>query len=120
MADGRAIPGLRLPTHRSQVSSALSGYSEGTERMDELAKVILAICERHLCEQHLLLFVNIKITFISHLPCDMSWTKVKKELEEALRQVKMEMREGGASKSQTGLSTSRSRSVLSEVRAPPI
>merc|ERR1711924_76932 len=35
-------------------------------------------------------------------------SKVKQELEEALRQVKMEMREGGASVSQCGRSTTRS------------
>merc|ERR1711907_289160 len=41
--------------------------------------------------------------------------QVKRELEEALRQVKAEMRQGGATKSQMGGSTSRSQSVMSDV-----
>merc|ERR1711908_177351 len=42
--------------------------------------------------------------------------KVKKELEEALRQVKYEMKQKGATKSQLGGSTARSISALSDVR----
>merc|ERR1711908_18393 len=41
--------------------------------------------------------------------------KVKKELEEALRQVKYEMKQKGATKSQLGGSTARSISALSDV-----
>lgn len=42
-------------------------------------------------------------------------SKVKQELEEALRQVKDEMREGGATKSQWGRSTTRTESVMSDL-----
>lgn len=41
-------------------------------------------------------------------------SKVKQELEEALRQVKIEMKDGGATKSQFGASTVRSQSVMSD------
>lgn len=44
-------------------------------------------------------------------------SKVKAELEQALAQVKIEMKEGGASKSQFGASTTRSHSVMSDVSA---
>merc|ERR1711934_104074 len=43
--------------------------------------------------------------------------KVRRELEDALRQVKQEMREGGATKSQCSVSTSRSQSVMSDMSA---
>merc|ERR1711934_882233 len=42
-------------------------------------------------------------------------SKVKQELEEALNQVKQEMRGAGATKSQYGSSTSRSQSVMSDI-----
>merc|ERR1719181_1378517 len=65
-----------MPTQRSEVSSALSGYSDESARLGELSKV-------------------------------------RNELEEALRQVKAEMRQGGATRSQLGTSTARSQSVFS-------
>lgn len=68
----------RLPTNRTGVSSVMSGFSDESARMDELAKV-------------------------------------KKELEDALKQVKQEMKDGGATKSQFGASTARSESVMSSV-----
>lgn len=96
MSDGRPVPGLNLmdslPTRRSGVSSALSGYSEDTARMGELAKVS---------------FSCVPSCGVIEMP------QVKNELEEALKQVRMEMREGGATKSQMG-STARSQSVFSE------
>lgn len=44
-------------------------------------------------------------------------SKVKAELEQALAQVKIEMRDGGATKSVFGSSTARSQSVMSDVSA---
>lgn len=87
---GMRVPALNMAKNRPQtgVSSAMSGYTEDTVRMDELSKV-------------------------------------KQELEQALAQVKMEMKEGGASRSQVGSSrasgsrlggsTCRSQSVMSDV-----
>merc|ERR1711988_608741 len=68
----------RPGTGMSNASSAITGYTDESERMDELAKV-------------------------------------KAELEDALRQVKREMKDGGATRSQFGASTVRSSSVLSSV-----
>merc|ERR1711907_249394 len=79
LANGCKVPTINLPDRpRTGVSSALSGYTDESARMDELSKV-------------------------------------KAELEQALQQVKAEMREGGASKSQLGSSTVRSRSVMSDI-----
>ena len=92
----------------------MTGFTNDSERMNELAKVRSHTSRVTFASSFMLVTQPYHINNLSTVV-----SQVKAELEDALRQVKQEMKDGGAACSQFGASTVRSSSVLSSVRHSP-